>query len=62
MAAAQAAENHADKWNLSWHLQWGIYRSIPTWIHLQNSLAAAVTTNLKISSHQTSLKWSKRPS
>ena len=25
MAAAQAAENHADEWGLAWYLRWGIY-------------------------------------
>ena len=43
-------------------LQWGIYTSIPTWTHSQNSLAAAEELSLKISSHGTSPKWSKRPS
>ena len=33
MAAAQAAEKHADKWGFTWHLRWGIYTSIPTWTH-----------------------------
>ena len=39
MAAAQAAENHGDEWGLTWYIQWGIYTSIPTWTHSQNSLA-----------------------
>ena len=29
MAAALAAENHADEWGLTWYLRWGIYTSIP---------------------------------
>ena len=62
MAAAQAAENHGDEWGLTWYLRWGIYTSIPTWTHSQNSLAAAEALSLKISSHGTSLKWSQRPS
>ena len=36
--------------------------SIPTRTHLQNSLAAAEALTLKISSHGTSLKWSRKPS
>ena len=40
MAAVQAAENHGDERSLAWYLWWGIYTSIPTWTHLQNSLAA----------------------
>ena len=39
-----------------------IYASIPTWTHSQNLLAAAEAPSLKISSHGTSLKWSRRPS
>ena len=62
MAAAQAAENHGDEWGLTWYFLWGIYTSIPTWTHSQNSLAAAEAPSLKISSHETSLKWSRRPS
>ena len=61
MAAAQAAENHGDEWSLTWNLQWGIYTSIPSWTHSQNSLAAEALS-LKISSHGTSIKWSQRPS
>ena len=41
MAAAQAAENHADGWGLTWYFWWGIYTSLQTWTHSQNSLAAA---------------------
>ena len=62
MAAAQAAENHGDEWSLTWYFLWGIYASIPTWTHSQNSLAAAEAPSLKISSHGTSLKWSQKPS
>ena len=36
----------------------GIYTSISTWTHPQNSLAAAESRSLKISSHGTSPKWS----
>ena len=43
MAAAQAAENHGDEWCLTWFIQWGIYTSIPTWTHSQDSPAAAET-------------------
>ena len=60
MVAAQAAENHGRERGLTWYLQLGIYTSIPAWIHSQNSLAAAETLSLKISSHRTSLKWSWR--
>ena len=42
--------------------RWGIYTSIPTWIHSQNSLTAREALSLKIESHRTSLKWSRRPS
>ena len=62
IAAAQAAENHEDEWDLTWYFRWGVYTSIPTWTHSQNSLAAAEAPSLKISSHGTSLKWSRRPS
>ena len=58
MAAAQAAENHGDEWGLTWYFLWGIYTSIPTWTHSQNSLAAAEALSLKISYNGTSLKWS----
>ena len=60
MAAAQAAENHGDEWGLIWYFWWGIYTSIPTWVHSQNSLAAVEALSLKISTHGTSLKWSWR--
>ena len=62
MAAAQAAENHGDEWGLTWYFLWGIYTSVPMWTHSQISLAAAEAPSLKISSHETSLKWSPRPS
>ena len=58
MAAAKAAENHGDRWNLTWYLQWGIYTSILIWTHSQNSLAAAEVLGLKISPNGTSIKWS----
>ena len=51
-----------DEWGLTWHFLWEIYPSVPTWIHSQNSLAAAGAPTLKISSHGTSLKWSRNPS
>ena len=60
MPAAPAVENHGDEWGLIWYLQWGIYTLIPTWIHSQNSLAVAEVLSLKIASHGTSLKWSRR--
>ena len=62
MAAAEAAENHGDELGLTWYFLWGIYTSIPTWTHSQNSLAAAEAPSLKILSYGTSLKWSWRPS
>ena len=34
-------KNHGDEWGLTWCLQGGIYSSIQTWTHSQNSLAAA---------------------
>ena len=40
----------------------GGYTSIPTWTHPQNSLGAAEALSLKISSHETSLKWSQKRS
>ena len=43
-------------WGLTWYFLWGIYTSIPTWTHSQNSLAAAEALSLKISSYGTSLK------
>ena len=57
MAAAWAAENHGDEWGLTWYFLCGIYTSIPTWTHWQNSLAAAEAPSLKISSHGTSFKF-----
>ena len=60
LAVAQAAENHGDEWGLTWYFLCGIYTSIPTWTHSQNSLAAAEALSLKISSHGTFLKWSRR--
>ena len=59
MAAAQTAENHGDEWGLTWYLRWGIYTSVPMWTHSQN-LPAAEALSLKIFSHGTSLKWSRR--
>ena len=49
-----------DDWDFTWYLQWGMYTSIPTWTHSQNSLAAAKALSLKISSHRISIKWSQR--
>ena len=62
MAAAQAAENHGDEWGLTWYFLWGIYTSIPTWTHSQNSLAAVEALSLKIPFHGTAIKRSPRPS
>ena len=62
MAEAQAAENHGDVWGFPWYLRWGIYSSIPTCTYSQNSWVAAKALSLKISSHGTSLKLSRRPS
>ena len=54
MVASQAAENHGDKWSLTWYFLWAIYKSIPTWTHSQNSVVAAEALSLKISFHGTS--------
>ena len=56
MAGAEAAENHGDEQGLTCYFLWGMYTSIPTWTHSQNSLAAAQAPSLKISFHGTSLK------
>ena len=62
MAAAQAAENHGDECGSTCYLWWVVYTSIPTWTHSQNSQNSAVEAwSLKILSHGTSLKWSRRP-
>ena len=61
LAAAQAAENHRDEWELTLNLWWGIYTSIPTTTESQNFLAVAEALSLKIYFHGTSLKWSQRP-
>ena len=50
MAAAKGDEEHGNEWGLTWYVWWGIYTSVPTWTHLQNSLAAAEAPSLKISS------------
>ena len=50
--------NHGDEWGLAWCLWCGIYKSIPTWTHSKNSLAAE-PLSLNICSHGTSLKWSQ---
>ena len=60
ITAAQAAENYGDEWDVTLYLWWGIYTSVPTWTHSQNSLAAAEAWSLKISCHWTCLKWSER--
>ena len=39
----------------------GIYTSISTWTHSQNSLLAVEALSLKISSYGTCLKWIRRP-
>ena len=57
----QVTENHGDEWGFTWYLRWGIYTSIPTWTHSQNSLAADAM-GLKIFFHGTSLKLSPKPS
>ena len=41
MTVAQAAENHGDEWGLTWYFLWEICTSISTWMHSQDSLAAA---------------------
>ena len=52
MATAQALENNGGEWGLTWYLWWGIYKTIPTWTHLQNPVAAVEVETLisKISS------------
>ena len=47
MAAAQAAENHGDKWGLTWYLWWRIHTSIPTWTHSQNFTSSSRSTDFK---------------
>ena len=44
MPTAQAAQNHGDKWDLTWYLQWGIYLSTSIWTHSQNAVAFADVT------------------
>ena len=46
MTAAQATKNHEDDWSLTWYLRWGIYTSVPTWTHSQNSLVGAFVFNI----------------
>ena len=60
MASAQEAESHRDDWDWTWYLGWRKYASIPTWTNSQSSLGAAEALSLKISYHETSLKWSQR--
>ena len=60
MAAAKAAENHGDERGLTWYFRWGKYTLIPTWTHSQYSLASTEALSLKLSSHGTILKWSRR--
>ena len=57
ITAAQAAENYGDEWDVTLYLWWGIYTSVPTWTHSQNSLAIAEAPSLNISFHRTSLRW-----
>ena len=47
MTAAQANENHGDERDLTWYFLWGIYTSVPTWTHSQNSLAVVEAPSLK---------------
>ena len=55
IAAAKATENHGHEWGLTWYLRGGLYTSIPSGNHSQNSpaLAAAEAPSLKISSKGT---------
>ena len=62
MVAVQEAKNHGDEWELTWYLRWGKYISTSTWTNPQNSLATAEAIGLKISSHATFIKWSRRSS
>ena len=48
MAAAHAGEKHEDEWGLTWYLWWGIYTSIPTSTHTQNSLAVVQPLSLTL--------------
>ena len=41
MAAAQATENHGDKWGLTWYFRWETYTWTLTWSDSQNLLAVA---------------------
>ena len=56
MAAEQTGESHADKWDLTCYLRWGIDASIPTWTYSQNSLATSEVPSLNIFFHGTSFK------
>ena len=62
MADVQAAVNHGDEWAFASYLRWGVYSSIPTSTHSQNSLAPAEKLSLKISSNDKSLKLTQRSS
>ena len=48
--SSTSSQKNGGEWDLTWDLQWGIYTSIPTWNHSQNSLSAAEAPSLKISS------------
>ena len=49
MAATQAPENHRDEWGLTWHLRWGIYKSILTNNHSPLCLALSFLLSLSFS-------------
>ena len=66
MATAQALENNGGEWGLTWYLWSGIYKTIPTWTHLQNPVAAVEVEALisKISSKKKHFSddWEDQPS
>ena len=74
MAAAQAAENHADEWGLAWYLRWGIYIYIKPNLKLltkftsrstafkdifQWSISQTITKTVPISTRTLINQWNK---
>ena len=57
MAAAQAAENHRDEWDLTWYLRWGIYKSIWTRTYSQNSKIVISYANVRRNKYKTAELW-----
>ena len=61
MPQIKAVVIHRNEWSLTWYFWWEIYTSIPNLNPLTEFGTSRKSTQVKVSSHETSLIWSGTP-